>query len=232
MRISARLRILRTMAAPTLKVFGHSRAWNREELLRAQRALNYGVRRAMGMNTWIMHDRHVTDQALYQAANWEPFEHLIMRESLQWLGNVARMPLDRRPKQMLFGWVSGMHTESLGGRILQPVSLARTLETAGMPEIDWFRRAQGRRGSRKTITTMFPTRQLADVRARALDAWRPGEPLPAAEAQERPPEPRPPAGHACPVCEHTAMSGQYLHYHNNEHHSVRDPDVVTPVSAV
>eukprot|EP00973_Karenia_brevis_P032295 4451111-Karenia_brevis.AAC.1 len=61
----------------------------------------------MGMDIYLMREHHVSGDSMYQAAGWEQVSDIISKQSLAWLGHIARMRIDRRPKQALFGWVAG-----------------------------------------------------------------------------------------------------------------------------
>eukprot|EP00969_Alexandrium_andersonii_P096220 4248818-Alexandrium_andersonii.AAC.1 len=65
----------------------------------AQRVANVAVRRAMGMDCQMMTQLDATDAQLYAAAGWESMRELIERQTMVWVGHVARMPLHRLPKQ-------------------------------------------------------------------------------------------------------------------------------------
>ena len=74
--------------------------------MKLQRVANYAVRRACGMDVYIMQEFHVHDKHMYAAAKWPSIEETVMKLSMQWLGHVARMPTIRVPKQALFGWMA------------------------------------------------------------------------------------------------------------------------------
>ena len=91
-----------------------------------------------------MAEHGVTDEALYKAAGWEQMKDVIHRQTMVWVGHVARMPTHRLPKQALFGWIGGVLGKQAGVGIVQPRFIQDVLERAGVPPIDWFRQAQDR----------------------------------------------------------------------------------------
>eukprot|EP00969_Alexandrium_andersonii_P024164 1054793-Alexandrium_andersonii.AAC.1 len=84
---------------PTILSFARSRAWTKRQQRAVQRIAHLGVRRALGMDCYAMAHYGVTDADLYAAAGWEQIKDVIHRQTLVWLGHVARMPLHRLPKQ-------------------------------------------------------------------------------------------------------------------------------------
>ena len=103
---SFRIRIMKAIVMPTLTSFGRSRAWNREQIKQLQMVVNWAVQRCLLIARRWKPDNHVNiySQLLNELAQWEPFETTIARQSLLWLGHVARMDKSRLPKQALFGF--------------------------------------------------------------------------------------------------------------------------------
>eukprot|EP00969_Alexandrium_andersonii_P037024 1622343-Alexandrium_andersonii.AAC.1 len=61
-----------------------------------------------------------------------------------WLGHVARMQIERYPKQAMFGWIKGKLGRQAGVRVMHPMLARDALCRAGIPLTDWFRQAQDR----------------------------------------------------------------------------------------
>ena len=116
-----------------------------------QRVANQAVRKAMGMDCYRMAETGLTDEDLYRAAGWEAMQDVIHRQTLVWLGHVARMPISRLPKQVLVGWVGGQLGRQAGAGILHPRFAQDVVEGAGFSLMDWFRRAQDRKGWRRAV---------------------------------------------------------------------------------
>ena len=242
---------MKQTVVPTITSFARSRAWNKRELWQIERVARYAVRRAMGMDFRAMRDHHISDDMLYKAAGWDTMKDVIRRLSLQWVGHVARMPIHRRPKQMLFGWWAGKASKKRFGVILQPMWLRRVIREAGVPGIDWFRLAQDRKGWRKLVNKAFPTASLSASRRAELNAWHIGLPLPGTDESDTPmqiqaeeesnegdesdadgiePGREGDTRYDCPVCQARHKAGNQLQFHYDAVHSIRDPDIVTVLS--
>ena len=147
-----------------------------------QKVSNYAVRRAMGMDLFNMKEHSVKDIDLVAAARWETIGTEVRRTTLQWLGHVARMPIHRRPKQMLNGWlVLPQRMRKYWGEP-QASWLRDALRRAEMSQIDWFRKAQDRRGWRTAVAKAFPKQTTEKKWEEKINAWRPGGTLPARPA--------------------------------------------------
>ena len=94
--IHTRLSVLKSMVIPSLTCFNRSRKWSKGEIAKIQRVANYAVRRAFGVDRFLMRDHHIHDVDMYNAAGWDLMGDLLHRQALQWLGHVA---------QMLTAWV-------------------------------------------------------------------------------------------------------------------------------
>ena len=101
---NVRVKIMKAVVMPTLTSYGRTRYWNTSLIHQIQRTVNTAVRRCLGMHLKLMAETHVTDQMLCAMTQWEPFLNTMGRQSLLWLGHVARMDNTRLPKQTLFGW--------------------------------------------------------------------------------------------------------------------------------
>ena len=97
---------MRGVIAPTLTTFGRSRTWTRGQVAFLQTPQNYALQRAFGLDRLAMHEYHITNDQLHRAAMWPTIKHTLMSQTLNWLGHICRMPIDRLPKLALFGtWV-------------------------------------------------------------------------------------------------------------------------------
>ena len=200
------------------------------------------------MDIIIMKDLHISDNMLYKAAKWMTFEDQAKRMTLQWIGHVARMPIMRRPKQMLFGWWAGHGGRATFKGTTQARWLVNIVNGVGLSEVDWFRQAQDRKVWRKTIDETFPMIKWSVGYRKSIDEWRPGMDLPGNEDIIGEPAGGavvvvvvgvvpPAAGDSddgegvfkCPVCEASFNAGNQMQYHYDESHSVRDPDIVTVI---
>lgn len=243
LNITSRLQTMKGLLMPTLTGFARSRSWTEGELKQLQRVAKYAVRRCMGMDVWLMRDVHVSDDMMYDMSGWEQVGDIIRRQTLHWLGHVARMPTTRRPKQMLCGWWDTKAIVSHSKSLIYPSWINKVLGNAGISDIDWFRQAMNRKGWRKTIQTAYPTKRLTKEERITLNRWSPmrhGQ----VEAQYREPIQETPEvvqaneeelsddedEYECPVCNEKFKHGNQLQFHYDAEHSVRDPEVVTVIS--
>ena len=216
---------------PSLTSFCRSRAWSKGEIDKIQRVANYAVRRAFGMDRFIMQEHHVRDKQMYKAAGWDPMITYIQRQSLIWLGHIARMHVDRLPKVALFGWWQGQEGRRTC-RIAHPKYFSNCLGQAGIPELDWFRIAQHRKDWRGLVQKAYPKIKLSKKHLMDVNKWRPGQDLPTNMAEiivSNAPTSNV-SNNKCPVCDKTCKNSHELYFHYRESHSVRDPDVVTVTS--
>ena len=160
------------------------------------------------MDIYNMREHHVSDDMMYKAAGWERVEQLVQKASATWLGHVARMNIDRRPKQALFGWWGG-RTGKGTSVVTHPRFLAKAIDDGGIPAIDWFRMAQKRGTWRSLVQKGWPTQKRDKEMEAAINAWRPGQPLlnsmetsgDAAEGAEEEEEAINDKKRQCPVCQ-------------------------------
>ena len=106
-------------------------------------------------------------------AQWEPFEFTIARQSLLWLGHVARMGCERLPKQALFGWCKG-HNIRQHPHMRQQQWLQYLLAQIQVTELDWFRVAQDREEWKRVVLATFPITKIDKRQEALLNAWEPG----------------------------------------------------------
>ena len=79
---------------------------------------------------------------------------VLHRKRLQWVGHVARMPPDRLPKRVLFGWFR--HSRPAHGpRLRWKDRVAADFRSLGIAQSSWFAEAQDRQAWR-AITRLLP----------------------------------------------------------------------------
>ncbi|CAJ1328949.1 unnamed protein product, partial [Effrenium voratum] len=132
-----------SIIVPTLTAFGRSRAWTRAQVEHLQTRQNYAIQRALGLDRMAMHEYHVRNQDLHAMAQWEPIEKVLARQTLRWMGHVARMPTHRLPKIAMWGHWQDAEPGQFGPT-RQQKWLQTVLKLADIPELDWFRLAQDR----------------------------------------------------------------------------------------
>ena len=125
-----------------------------------QKSVNYAVRRCMGMDVFNMKEHRVSDEMMYRAVRWETVEDLICRHTMFWLGHVARMPVWRRPKQVMFGWVAETAARTGTRGALMNSWYNTVIESADVSTMDWFRQAQDRKGWKRTVSQAFPQMRM------------------------------------------------------------------------
>jgi hypothetical protein len=228
-----RLTIMKAAVLPTVLTFCKTRAWTRRQFDSVQRVAHYAVRRVLGLDSYNMQEHHLRDEALYRAVGWDTVTDMVMKHTLVWVGHVARMPITRAPKVALFGWVAGYRPRQHGVGMLQPRWMSDILERVGISDMDWFRLAQNRRAWKRRVNSLFERAPAEAEDIRKLNAWCPGDPLPAltpvadTHYTQRPRPP--PAGHGfrCPVCDHGTATANSMTYHYYRVHAVRSAHVTT-----
>ena len=74
----------------------------------------------------------------------------VTRRRLEWLGHVARMPDDRIPKKILFGWLP--KTRQAGGpRKRWRDHIRKDLKLVGVSETDWYHEATRSRNAWRAV---------------------------------------------------------------------------------
>lgn len=193
--IPTRLQVLESCVMGALLFGCRTRGWTGFEVTKMQRVANYAVRRAFGMDTILMEELGLSDASMVKAAQWRTVEDRISRLSLSWLGHVARMPVWRHPKQVLFGFIEGRGgSEERNLRAWHTRWLRTRIRKLHTHEMDWFRIACNRKAWRRAVDKAYPATGTTSERRRELRRWRPGQPLPGGEAEVPPPSPSSGAG--------------------------------------
>ena len=229
---SVRLTIAKAVIIPTALSTARTRAWNSLMITRLDQVVKQSLFKCWGLRYSDLQEYHISYEMLRRAAGWPSTAHLVMRAALTWLGHVARMPVTRRPKQVLFGWWKG-RTLKAHTFVGQARWLERCLARAGIPVGDWFRLAQNRTAWRKRIYDAFPERRLTVAEQHRLDIWTPGHPLP----DNSPPPPRlvplqpdVDGRFVCWVCGLAFEHGNVRQAHYDTVHGVCCPELVTTPS--
>ena len=158
------------------------------------------------------------------------------RQSLFWLGHVARMGCERLPKQALFGWWKGQNIKQ-HPHMRQQQWFQYLLAQIQVTELDWFRIALDREEWKKVVLTEFPVTKSDRQHEVRLNAWEPGlGPPPGCVGRfqrEKRKRARVMVKNAqtnqfdCPICGQGFAKSNSLVAHYVEHHAVADPDKMT-----
>ena len=177
---------MKATVIPTLTAFGRSRGWTKAQIRALQVVQNYAIQRAMGMDKMAMQEYHVTNTALHKAAGWEPIENTLARNTLKWLGHVARMNKSRLPKLALWGWWGDGELKTHHAT-RQTQWLKIVLSKAEIHEMHWFRQAQNWDQTKwdALIRRAYPPAGLTKEETRKLDKWEPGQNLPMPQATRK-----------------------------------------------
>ena len=93
-------------------------------------------------------------------------EDMMCRHTMIWVRHVATMPLYRRPKQVMFGWVKGCAVKKPQKRDQQNLWYRKVIQSAGVEDIEWFRLAQSRRDWKTNVNDVFPMIRMSKAQRR------------------------------------------------------------------
>ena len=238
MPLSVRFKVMKAVAVvmPTLTCFGRSRVWNREHIAKLQRVINYAVRRCFQVRKQWMQDFHVNSRMFCDAAQWEPFEFTIARQTLFWLGHVARMGNERLPTRALFGWWQG-HLTTMRPPMRQQQWLQYLIAQVQTTELDWFRLAQDREEWTRVVLATYPVTVIDREQQASLNRWSPGQGAPLVpegrfryekRKRERCVRRNEDTGlFQCPICPQGFAKSNSLVAHYVDHRAVADPTKMT-----
>ena len=100
------------------------------------------VRAILGVSCMNQETDHITNSELrVRWGNSDLLSDILRRRRMQWLGHVARMPDDRLPKQLLFGWLPQTRPAH-GPRLRWKDRVRSDLTLLHVPE--WYKSAQER----------------------------------------------------------------------------------------
>ena len=139
---TTRIKVMKAAVVPVLTAFCKTRAWTEHDLKQVEMVEKKALRAAFGITMWDVREYRIRHEKLYKAAGWTPIDKVIKRETLRWMGHVARMKKDRLLKIALFGWRKGIDQEAWWPS--QARWMKNVLKEAGIPEMDWFRAAQSK----------------------------------------------------------------------------------------
>ena len=146
------------------------RAWTKNQIRQMEQITVWAAQRCLGIHSQWKRTHHVNAALIQEMVQWEPFEHTIARQSLQWIGHVARMHKDRLPKQALFGsWTNNKIKQHPPWR--QGQWIKHLLTQIQVSEMSWFRLAQDRDAWNQAIQQTYPTLVPDTHRTIALNRW-------------------------------------------------------------
>ena len=176
-KYSVHIKVMKTVVKGVLSSFAKTRAWQVNQLARAQKVIQMAIRRCLGIRVGAIRRAGLNNRVITYMAQWESFDTMVRRATLMWIGHIARMHVDQPQKNLLFGWLDGA-----GAKAHAPPKQAQwinaCLQAAGIPETDWFRLAQDRKNWKQRVYQAFPTEAVIPDHEQALDRWKVGRPLP------------------------------------------------------
>ena len=233
---TTRINVMKAGVVPTMTAFCKTRAWSAYALAQVGLVERRALRAAFGITMKEVREHKIRHDRLYKAACWLPIDKVIKRETLRWMGHVARMKKDRLPKIALFGWRKGVDPK-VGTWYGQERWMKNVLKEAQIPEMDWFRAAQSRGPSGKwqwLIDRAFPRDKATKSHKIKLNRFKVGydctERLPIPEKKRRIgrwPYKLDMQERECPVCGEISETGSALEKHYSDQHAVFDPEITT-----
>ena len=233
---SIRVKIMKAVLMPTLTCFGRSRSWNRDSIRSMQQVVDWAVQRCLNVRKHWKRAHHVSSEMLNEIAQWEPFHYTIARQSLFWLGHLARMDTGRLPKQAAFGFWKG-HTIRERPIMRQGQWFKHILAQIQVSHLDWFRLAQDRVAWKRAVVAEFPTGSPSRNKIRRLNEFRLADGSPGIHEfsyrrekrkRERNMVTDPVTGmYHCPLCPARFDKANSLWYHYEDKHAVADPTILT-----
>jgi ribonuclease HI len=176
---SSRVRIVKAVVGSSLLVFCKTRPWSKGSLQKLQAVQNRSIKLAVGV-TWEQMRRYsFTCQQLLDAAGWSNVQDSTQRQTLSWLGHVARMQTNDVAKIGMFGQLD--ISKKPNKNMKQKAWLRKTLEEAKIPLMDWFRMAQAKGGGgiwQWLIDRAFPKPVFDAEAQKRLRDWKLHEDVP------------------------------------------------------
>ena len=87
------------------------------------------VRTMMGVSRRKQQKTHITNEELNERCKLESMDFYLRAKALRWAGHVVRMPYDRLPRKLFFGWVEHGNGKYLSAEVAAAVAadVARAL---------------------------------------------------------------------------------------------------------
>ena len=152
--IGIRRAVMRAGVIEGLLYVAGTRGWSAKDMEEMRQVEGEVVRKVFGVTGWQMRRYGIHTAELRDLLGWVTMEERIEERGLRWAGHVARMKMDRRPKQAAFGWHQGGKKRTGGrkgsgwaawlegpGRQVEKGVLAKW----GIDRRDWFRMAQDKK---------------------------------------------------------------------------------------
>ena len=121
------------------------------------------LRAILGVTRLDQQARHIRNEDIRQRwGDVGTVTDMLRKRRLQWLGHVARMPADRLPPQLLFGWLEERRPAH-GPRLRWKDRISADLKALSVR--DWFHTAQERQQWREVCHTVPDTQHLVSASA-------------------------------------------------------------------
>ena len=131
------------------------------------------VRTMMGVSRRKQQKTHITNEELNERCKLESMDFYLRAKALRWAGHVVRMPYDRLPRKLFFGWVE--HPRARGARLTYGRRIEQLVKDAlALAEPDVRRAIMGTsRSTRRRSSSSFQRRACGWVEfARERNRWR------------------------------------------------------------
>ena len=131
------------------------------------------VRTMMGVSRRKQQKTHITNEELNERCKLESMDFYLRAKALRWAGHVVRMPYDRLPRKLFFGWVE--HPRARGARLTYGRRIEQLVKDAlALAEPDVRRAIMGTsRSTRRRSSSSSQRKACGWVEfARERNRWR------------------------------------------------------------
>lgn len=141
---------MKTVVKGILSSFAKTRAWQVNQLARAQKVIRMAIRRCLGIRLGAIRRAGLNSRVITYLAQWESFDTMVRMATLMWIGHVRAYACKSTPEKLAIWLVGRRHLNRLNGltlafrrqvyprnRLVPFSSRSEKLETKGVPGISY-----------------------------------------------------------------------------------------------